>query len=217
MKEDTRLEGPWEFGEWKGRGQGKRKDIDLVKEMIDDGATDKEIADTYWSTYSRIYKAIERYRTLAEPEEERSDIAPWDFHYGQPGTGKTKYIQAKYPGAYWKAPDAWWDGYTGQATVILDEFYGYLPYSQMLRIADGTPLRLGYKGGTVECSINRLIIASNKRPEDWYKGEKVQSIVNVEAITRRIKRVFYHLEGKEPIVMGSYEEFKQFCERENIF
>ena len=37
-KSDTRVAGPFEFGEWKNGGQGSRTDLNAVKALIDDGA-----------------------------------------------------------------------------------------------------------------------------------------------------------------------------------
>jgi hypothetical protein len=42
--------------------------------------------------------------------------------YGPPGTGKSRSARADYgDDIYLKAQNKWWDGYTGQQTVILDD------------------------------------------------------------------------------------------------
>ena len=42
------------------------------------------------------------------------------------GTGKSRWVAAIWPDAFWKAPESkWWDGYSGQETVVLDDFKDY--------------------------------------------------------------------------------------------
>jgi len=61
-----RLGGFWEHGSDEGipDGQGKRSDILACKEMLDNRATEEQIADAFFGTWSRNYKAFERYRRL---------------------------------------------------------------------------------------------------------------------------------------------------------
>jgi len=41
--------------------------------------------------------------------------------YGVSGSGKSTYARATYPNYYLKSLNKWWDGYTGQANVILED------------------------------------------------------------------------------------------------
>ena len=46
--------------------------------------------------------------------------------WGPSGTGKSRFVAACWPDAFWKAPESkWWDGYSGQETVVLDDFKDY--------------------------------------------------------------------------------------------
>ena len=46
--------------------------------------------------------------------------------WGPSGTGKSRWVAATWPDAFWKAPESkWWDGYSGQETVVLDDFKDY--------------------------------------------------------------------------------------------
>ena len=41
---------------------------------------------------------------------------------GPSGTGKSRFVAA-WARRLWKAPESkWWDGYSGQETVVLDDF-----------------------------------------------------------------------------------------------
>ena len=40
--------------------------------------------------------------------------------WGPSGTGKSRFVAARWPDAFWKAPESkWWDGYSGHETVVL--------------------------------------------------------------------------------------------------
>lgn len=114
------------------------------------------------------------------------------IYWGDSGTGKTKKAVEEYPDAYiLTKPNGngviWFDGYEGQETIILDEFYGWVQYDLLLRLLDRYPLKLQIKGGMVECSATRFVFTSNKRWEDWYPN-----IDDKSALQRRI-REFGHV------------------------
>ena len=56
---------------------------------------------------------------------------------------KVTIRQGNYPEAYWKTKNSgqmqFWDGYTGEETIIVDEFYGWLTFDFMLDVKDDVP------------------------------------------------------------------------------
>lgn len=181
MKDDTRLDGPWESGS--EPQQGARSDLNHVREMITDGCTDIEIADEHFGSYIRYYRGFQQYRLIAHPPRS------WKTHvsvfYGPPGSGKSRRCLEENPGAYWKPHGKWWDGYLTQETVIVDDFYGWLPYSQLLNLMDRYPLNVETKGGTVSFVAKRIIFTSNSHPSEWYQfafGALERRIDNLELI-----------------------------------
>lgn len=62
----------------------------------------------------------------------------------------------------------WWDGYSGQKVVLIEEFRGQVQLQKMLQVLDKYPLRLEIKGGSVPARYELVIVTSNTRPEDWY-------------------------------------------------
>lgn len=89
---------------------------------------------------------------------------------GPTGTGKSKWAQDFDPKGYWKQRSNWWDGYTKQETVVIDEFYGWLPFDLLLRLCDRYPLLVETKGGQVQFLAKTIIITTNMLPCNWYRN-----------------------------------------------
>lgn len=63
----------------------------------------------------------------------------------------------------------WFDGYTGQKTVIFDDFRGTPEnYSQVLRLTDRYPMRVPIKGGYVAWVPTTVIFTCPGKPEDTW-------------------------------------------------
>ena len=72
----------------------------------------------------------------------------------------------------------WWDGYKGEATVILDEFEGQIPQSDMKRYLDSKPLSLEIKGGSLTALYSKIILISNFHPFDWYRRVMEEPLID---------------------------------------
>ena len=181
QKEDTRVEGPWEYGVWIG-GAGHRTDIETVLDALKEGKTEETIIDEYPVEWGRHYRMIERYRMIKAPR--RSFKTAFHVHIGDSGTGKTRRVQELAPDGYWKSPGRWYDGYDGERDIILDEIDKQeIPLGELLRMVDRYPMRLPVKGGHVGCCPRAIYATSNAPVEEWYprmrEGER-------EALIRRI-------------------------------
>lgn len=167
-KEEGRLDGPWEFGVMPE--QGKRNDLLAMKADLDQGASMKYIAENHFSNFIRYSKGIKEYKMLVHQHTDQAKTVK--CYWGSTGVGKTKLCYERYPGAYWKTRSVgqsqWWDGYDGQDTIVIDEFYGWFPWDFLLRLTDRYPLSLEVKCGTVPCAATTIIFTSNKHPQYWY-------------------------------------------------
>lgn len=169
QKEDTRKEGtsPVEVGHRSSVTQGQRTDLLAVKALLDKGATEAEIADEEFSTWAKYYRAIERYKRIQQPVRNfKTDLY---VLAGETGVGKSRMCSEVYPDAYWKPRGNWWDGYDGQEVVIIDDFYGWLPWDLLLRLTDRYPLTVETKGGSVNFVAKTVVITSNQDYSQWYK------------------------------------------------
>lgn len=167
-KVDTRKEGPWTVGTDTDipEKQGTRSDLLEVKKAIDEGKDEVYLVDTHFGVcakHMRFFRDYKRIKTAPRTEKTHVRVL-----WGPTGTGKSKYCAAQHPTAYWKPQGQWWCGYTGQDVVIIDEFYGWLTYSFLLRLLDRYPLIVETKGGQVAFTAKTIILTSNKHPKEWY-------------------------------------------------
>jgi len=149
--------------------------LDLIKTLITNNESEEVIADDNFELWVRHYRAFREFRLL------KSKPRDWDVTVhvaqGPTGTGKSRWAMEAFPNAYWKQRSNWWDGYTNQPTVVLDEFYGWLPFDTLLRICDRYPLLLETKGGQVQCQVKTVVITTNSLPCSWYKNVYFPSFV----------------------------------------
>jgi hypothetical protein len=150
--------------------QGKRTDIDKLVELVDDGNTNKQIASTEPAGYFKFHKHINAYRcAMLEPRCTKPNVI---VYYGSTGTGKTARakLNLRDTDYYTWGPEKlkWWDGYTGQKHVLMEEFRGQLPFGYMLRLLDRYEMSVEYKGGICEFVATTIILTSPKHPRDWY-------------------------------------------------
>jgi len=139
-----------------------------IQEKIKNGADEETIANDHFPLWVRYYKAFERYRVLtSKPRNHEMTVVVLQ---GPTGTGKSRWAMDTYPGAYWKQRSNWWCGYSGESTVILDEFYGWLPFDLLLRLCDRYPLLVESKGGQIQMVATTIIITSNSIPDSWYNN-----------------------------------------------
>lgn len=201
-KEESRIGGPFEKGDF-GLEPGKRNDLLDVKQLIDDGKEEVVIWDECFVAMTKYFKGVEKYKSLRQPK--RTQVTRWKVYVGKPGTGKTESVQKEYPTAYWKSADEWWDGYSGEDVVVLDEFHGWLPFHLLLRLGDGSPLPVQVKGSKVHFIATLVVIISNKEPSEWYAYQEKK--LDFDAIKRRIGGISWTRKNQEPQEFSDYESF----------
>jgi len=148
------------------KGQGARNDLLAIKELIDNGEHHR-VREQYYADYIRYQKALKA--DIQHVTRDREELTELHIHWGTTGTGKSRFCFENYPGAYWKSKGEWWDGYEQQETVVIDEFYGWLPVDLMLRLIDRYPMQVPYKGGYTKFTSKRVIITANTSWQEWWR------------------------------------------------
>jgi len=175
-KEDTRVSGPYEFGE-EPVGQGTRTDLTSLKRALDDDLPISTVWDDHFPVMLKYFKAANEYKRVKNMANPRHFKSVCIVLYGGTGSGKTYTANKYFAGAYWlgkpqeKGP-LWFDGYDGKQNLVIDEFYGWISFDLLLRITDNTPLQLPIKGGFVGFAPKYIIFTSNQPPESWYNYSK---------------------------------------------
>lgn len=188
-KDEGRVAGPFFFGTPFFSQQGSRTDLHALRDAVKEKRKFSDIADDD----SLLPVLAKHYRFEGRLRENYSMADSKDFRklkvtvlWGSTGSGKTRF--AVEQGAYKWHPSSpeWWDGYQGESSMLIDEFYGQLKPSRLLQLLDGYSCRLPVKGGHTYAAWTDVYITSNEPPENWYTDlpQKVK-----EALERRITRV----------------------------
>lgn len=192
QKEDTRIDGPYEFGQ-PPRGK-KKNNMEEIAKMISAGKQESDIFEHYPAEYIRYHRGIARsIHMVSAPREKVFKKLHVKVYYGKAGTGKTRRatdeLLAKYGDFYMKSYERgtnWWDGYTNQKGIIIDDFEGEASINELLKVLDGwnhiRPLPI--KGGFIFTYIETVIITSNNHPDSWYPWGMMPN--KQDALMRRI-------------------------------
>jgi len=185
------------FREWGklAAGPGQRTDLQEVQDLLKKGASLNSIARACPVAFIKYGRGITATHTEIVSPPERKNITVHVL-IGEPGSGKTHYAFDKGGDDIYTlfscAPE-WWDGYTGQKTILIDDFYGALPFERLLRILDRYPLNLPIKGGSRWAAYTQVFITSNHEWDTWYLNHRNQA-----ALRRRINKILYFKNNAPP-------------------
>ncbi|AJD07539.1 replication-associated protein [Sewage-associated circular DNA virus-23] len=172
-------------------GAGQRTDLLRVAAAVDSGVSLREIASENPSEFIKFHRGILAYRNLVRPAVPRDFKTELHVFVGPPGSGKSRRAQelaSSFGTVYRKVRGPWWNGYEQQQSVIIDDFYGWVPFDELLRVADRYQHQVEIKGGFEEFNSKIIIITSNRPIKDWYKFDSYDP----EALYRRCS-VYQHI------------------------
>lgn len=132
-----------ELGEMKK--QGARTDLlELKDKILAHQLTAEDIAVEDPKTYSQYGRTLHKLEEIAMRKRFRTWKTKGLWLYGPSGTGKSHHWKKDYNPEtdylYDKKNRGWWDGYTGQERVIIDEFRGGdIDFATILQLMDDIP------------------------------------------------------------------------------
>lgn len=166
-KEETKVPGSeFEIGS-KRLKRNSQQDWDSIWEYAKEGRFEEIPPDVRF----RFYSTIRRIRSDFDPPQERIKQTV-HYYWGKTGTGKSHSVFTAIAGQsfYLKSPTTkWWDGYSGEQVVVIDEFRGTIDVCHLLKWLDKWPCTVEVKGGQVPLKTTTWYIMSNLGPQEVYK------------------------------------------------
>jgi hypothetical protein len=186
-----------------------RTDLTEVHSALQEGLTQKDYSNEYFSLFIKYPKLVENYQ-LAQIEGRRSGCEiSVTLLIGIPGSGKS-FLAQKLAGdlqlgdAYRHSLGKWWDGYIGQRVVIFDDFRGHsLSLTDFKLVFDRYALRVQVKGASCPLAATHFFITTNIDPTEWWREEIAAR--ERTAITRRFTKVLCFEEH------GKFMEFPDYA------
>lgn len=174
-KERTRVEGPFELGEWTSdRGPGARHDLEAVADaVLVERASVSDVAERFPIQFIKYHRGIvELKQTVRVRRESQKRVVI--VLVGPTGTGKTYWVTKTWPQKDRYAPafqdnKVWFDGYDGEDCLWLDDFdTGHFPFRDVLRICDAEEAHVPKKGGHCYWTGSVVVFTSNREPDVWW-------------------------------------------------
>lgn len=154
--------------------QGKRNDLESLVVGIKKGAnTTSKVAAEFPSMFIKYHRGIEKFLQLQFPIAPRKEKTWVYYYWGPTGAGKSRRAlkeaeEINASSIYYKPRGLWWDGYHQEENVIIDDYYGWIKYDELLKITDRYPYKVQVKGGFEEFTSKRIWITSEKDTCDLY-------------------------------------------------
>lgn len=148
--------------------QGKRTDIEKVKELVSSGKGMKDVINVASS-----YQSIKTGEVLLKYLEKKRNFKPYVLWiHGESGSGKTRMAYELYPDLYRKTNSTgkWWDGYDADENILLDDIKDMSRefYSVLLELLDRYDCRVETKGGSRQFLGKNIVITSLWSPYQMY-------------------------------------------------
>lgn len=187
------------------RGQGKRNDIHLAKEIIKKGGGMCDVIDQVGGY--QAMRAAELMLKYLEPRRNWKPVVIW--LYGRTGLGKSKLAKVLAPEAFISGRNLkWWYDYDAHENVIIDDFRAdFCTFHELLRILDRYPYIVETKGGSRQLLAQTIVITSPYHPEHVYAARE-----DIGQLLRRIDKTIHveadvgELEPDDPIANEIHAE-----------
>lgn len=168
--------------------QGERNDLKKIYKDIENGKKVDDIAVEDPELFHQYGRTLNKLEDIALRKKYRTEMTKGTWLYGKTGVGKShQAFEGFHPDTHYLLPNdnGWWDGYTGQETVIINDFRGEIPYNQMLQMIDKWPFQVKRRNREPVPFISKhVIITSSLPPDSIYKNRNEED--KIEQLTRRL-------------------------------
>lgn len=152
--------------------QGERNDLEDLKKTILDGAKVDDIVLEKPMLYHQYGRTLNKIEDLAMRRKFRTEMTSGTWYWGETGAGKSHIAFENFnPATHYAYPNdgGWWDGYTQQETVIINDFRGGITYGELLNLVDKWPHSVRRRNREpIPFTSKHIIITSALEPKDIY-------------------------------------------------
>lgn len=178
------------------RSQGKRTDLEAVAKCIKSHGLQQAIEE-HPVAYIKYGTGMTKL-ACAETCKPRYFKPEIKWIWGRTGVGKTRSVVETEPDLWISGKNLkWWEGYCGQEATLFDDFRkDFCTFHELLRILDRYPMRVEFKGGSVDLCSKRMYITSCYPPDRVYDNRceedinqllrRIDSIVEYPLVTESI-------------------------------
>lgn len=215
-KLESRVDGPWVHGEL--TSQGRRTDLATAVTALREGGL-AQLIEQHPIEYVRYHRGLERLHFHLLATQSRP-VPVVTLLFGPPGCGKTRLYADKYPipsvGAKVNLAEGWFDGYTGQSKLLMDDFDGNksgIRLCSILQCLDRYPFLAPVKGAHVPLVADEIYVSTNYHPKQWY--DWTERGPQYHALFRRFTRIiFWPRVQSLPLVItpGSVDNWNRFMD-----
>lgn len=194
--------------------KGKRNDLSIIEELIEQGKKPNEIMDMgiYYRQFEKSIKAHYFAKRYKETPAKRDVKVFW--HVGESGSGKSHaqlelyekygenevYLMTDYE-------NGGFDSYMGEKVLFMDEFKGGIQFSKLLTYLDVYKTQIHCRYANGYALWTEVHITSVYPPEEAYNfmvDDSQKTRDKIDQLLRRITAVVYHY-----IENGEFKTFTQ--------
>lgn len=194
-------------GEIRASRQGKRTDLEIIEQLLEEGQTPEEIMSQSLS-FRRFSKLIKEhyYQMRLRTSPRFKDSMEVVYHVGASRSGKS-YQQIRLMDKYGVGNVYVWsdyqngglDNYMGEKILFMEEFKGELSYQEFLRVTDSYVQQFHARFTNIYALWERVHISSIFPPRELYKlmvSDSLRATDTMEQMMLRISKVVYHFKVK---------------------
>lgn len=170
-------------------------ELHAVAEQAAAGASLRDIAMANPVAFIKHHAGIKEYMSVMSQIKPRSEMTKLHIYWGKAGTGKSRRM-------HWEADQLgdkyvldlskpshvqWWKGYTGQVSIILDDYAGQLQIEEFLKMVDRHPYKVRVdQTQWREFTSSHVFITANRAWELIYASAFMHNKEHKAAFQRRI-------------------------------